>query len=146
MVRKAGKGKEREPGFNSSEERIHILQGTEVTVEYQGVPIRILVAGRTLKIGRPVDLGIIRSPHPEYFDIIDTQRLSETKAVQGRVSLKDGGAVLFGGVATHGFKFGSDVARLHFGIKRDGDMLTIKDMNPTNGINGTVVVVPSLQR
>ncbi len=140
-----GEGKERELGFNSSEERKHVLQGTEITVEYKGVPIKVIVAGRTLQIGRPDDLGIRESPHPEYFDIIDTLRLSETNATQGRARLRDGSAVFLGGASTHGFRFGPDVARLHVGIKRQGDALTIKDLNPTNGINGTVVIVPSPQ-
>lgn len=105
------------------------LQGDEITIPYSGRPIEIFFGAHRLRVGKPRDLGIEEDPQPDTFNVIDDVRLSETNGVEGRKRLKDGKGILLGNVATHGFRFGSDVAKLQLGIKINGDDVTIRDLS-----------------
>lgn len=118
---------------DSQNQVIRELKGQQIEVNYEGIPVEVFVGTTILRIGKPKDLGIREDPEPDKFNIIDVKRLAETNATQGRVRLRDGGAVILGRTSTFGFRFGPDVSRLHVGIKSQGNKLVIKDLNSRLG-------------
>lgn len=115
------------------------LRGSQITVPLTS-PIRVIIGDQELEIGKPTDLGGLPDDHTWKADciIIDRKYLTSTNAALGYKGVRDGEAVILGRESAHRFRFGEKVSRVHVGIKREGDILTIKDLNSTNG---TTVVV-----
>lgn len=129
------------------ESKVYNLQDKKISFRYQGYPIRIILGdsgGAALKVGKPDDLQIEGKFDPDDFVIVQIQE-RPTGNHRGLLVLKDGTTKFIGDSTPNGeFYFRGGVSRMHVGIMRKRDIITIGDLNRKISGLGTTVITSNL--